>query len=398
MIEENDIRYCSFCGKRITDISFSGNHACMCSDCLNVANKYLKNIEQSNIVSIKKPYKIPKPKEIKKFLDDYVIGQNSAKEKLSVAVYNHYKRINCQDDYIDKSNVLIIGNTGTGKTHLVKTIAKLLDVPFVIVDATAFTQAGYVGEDVESMITRLLQKCDYDIEKAERGIVFIDEIDKLSVKKVGSSITKDVNGEGVQQSLLKLLEGSEILCPPQGGRKHPEQPGIKINTKNILFICGGAFVGLSDIIERRANTKNKPQKIGFDGILNNDLNNSNDEEFKWVEHIETEDLRKFGMIPEFLGRLPVITYTEELSKDTLKDILVKPKNSITNQYKKLFEIDGIKLSFTDEILNYVVDQAYDKKLGARGLRSIMENIMTKPMFELPSKRIKKYNVTLKDVV
>lgn len=387
-------KYCSFCGKKITDIVLSGNTGCICSDCINVANIYLKNTNNNLTNNINKK-SIPKPKEIKKFLDNYVIGQDSAKEKLSIAVYNHYKRINsniCDDEIeLEKSNVLMIGNTGTGKTHLVKTIAKLLDVPFVIVDATAFTQAGYVGEDVESIISRLLQVCDYNVAKAENGIVFIDEVDKLSAKSPGRSITKDVNGEGVQQSLLKLLEGSDILCPPEGGRKHPEQPGIKVNTKNILFICGGAFVGLNDIVNSKFK---KINKIGFN--FNNESSKINEDE--WIKNIEVDDLKQFGLIPEFLGRLPIITYTEELSKETLKDILLKPKNSLIKQYTKLFEIDGIKLSFNDEIIDYIVDKAYENKLGARGLRSIIENIMTKPMFELPSKKLKKYNVSLKDVV
>lgn len=387
-------KYCSFCGKKITDIVLSGNTGCICADCINVANIYLKNANNNLTNNINKK-SIPKPKEIKKFLDNYVIGQDSAKEKLSIAVYNHYKRINsniCDDEIeLEKSNVLMIGNTGTGKTHLVKTIAKLLDVPFVIVDATAFTQAGYVGEDVESIISRLLQVCDYNVAKAENGIVFIDEVDKLSAKSPGRSITKDVNGEGVQQSLLKLLEGSDILCPPEGGRKHPEQPGIKVNTKNILFICGGAFVGLNDIVNSKFK---KINKIGFNS--NNESSKINEDE--WIKNIEVDDLKQFGLIPEFLGRLPIITYTEELSKETLKDILLKPKNSLIKQYTKLFEIDGIKLSFDNEIIDYIVDKAYENKLGARGLRSIIENIMTKPMFELPSKKLKKYNVSLKDVV
>lgn len=387
-------KYCSFCGKKITDIVLSGNTGCICGDCINVANIYLKNANNNLTNNINKK-SIPKPKEIKKFLDNYVIGQDSAKEKLSIAVYNHYKRINsniCDDEIeLEKSNVLMIGNTGTGKTHLVKTIAKLLDVPFVIVDATAFTQAGYVGEDVESIISRLLQVCDYNVAKAENGIVFIDEVDKLSAKSPGRSITKDVNGEGVQQSLLKLLEGSDILCPPEGGRKHPEQPGIKVNTKNILFICGGAFVGLNDIVNSKFK---KINKIGFNS--NNESSKINEDE--WIKNIEVDDLKQFGLIPEFLGRLPIITYTEELSKETLKDILLKPKNSLIKQYTKLFEIDGIKLSFDNEIIDYIVDKAYENKLGARGLRSIIENIMTKPMFELPSKKLKKYNVSLKDVV
>lgn len=386
-------KYCSFCGKKITGVSFIGNNGIMCPDCLNIANTYLSN-NTKEVISTKMT-DIPKPKEIKKFLDNYVIGQDTAKEKLSIAVYNHYKRINTpisDDVEIEKSNVLMIGNTGTGKTHLVKTIAKLLNVPFVIVDATAFTQAGYVGEDVESIISRLLQVCNYDVEKAEHGIVFIDEIDKLASKNPGQSITKDVNGEGVQQSLLKLLEGSDILCPPQGGRKHPEQPGIKINTKNILFICGGAFVGLNNIVNSKFTAINK---IGFNNVIK--TNNEVDEN-EWIKNIEVNDLKKFGLIPEFIGRLPIITYTEELSKETLKDILLKPKNSLIKQYTKLFELDGIKLSFTDEIIDYIVDKAYENKLGARGLRSIIENIMTKPMFELPSKKLKKYNVTLKDAV
>ena len=369
---------CSFCGKEIkSDMILVGNSGCICDDCLSLANKY-KNNYIDNIANVKLN-DVPKPHDIKKFLDDYIIGQDHVKERISVAVYNHYKRIslNYIDDVeIDKSNIILLGPTGSGKTLIARTIAKMLDVPFTIVDATTMTESGYVGDDVESTLVRLYQAADYDIEKTERGIVFIDEIDKIARKSDNPSITRDVSGEGVQQGLLKLLEGSVVSIPPKGGRKHPEQPLININTKNILFICAGAFVGIDKIIEQRTNKRT----IGFES--NNKKNKIDKESI--MNKITANDLKKFGLIPEIIGRLPVITHTDELDKTALLKIMTEPKNALVKQYKKLFEIDGVELTFTDGALDYIATETLKNGLGARGLRSIMEDIMNKAMFDAPS--------------
>ena len=333
--------------------------------------------------------RIPKPKEIKSYLDQYVIGQDEAKRYLSVAVYNHYKRLQqpASDDgvEIEKSNIIMVGSTGTGKTLLARTIAKMLDVPFTIVDATVFTEAGYVGEDVESILTRLLQVADYNKENAERGIVFIDEVDKIARKSDNPSITRDVSGEGVQQGLLKLLEGTNVNVPPKGGRKHPDQEYISVDTRNILFICGGAFDGIERKIAQRMNT----HVMGFDSVQHvRKIDKEN-----LMKYILPQDLKSFGLIPELIGRLPVLTYLNPLDRDALKNILLEPKNSIVKQYEKLFDMDGIKLTFTPEALEAIVDKAMEYKLGARGLRSIVEAIMMDAMFEIPSKKVKSFEVT-----
>ena len=333
---------------------------------------------------------VPKPHEIKAYLDQYVIGQDEAKRYLAVSVYNHYKRLqqNIEDDgvEIEKSNIIMVGSTGTGKTLLARTIAKLLDVPFTIVDATVFTEAGYVGEDVESILSRLLQVADYDVEAAQRGIVFIDEVDKIARKSDNPSITRDVSGEGVQQSLLKLLEGSVVNVPPQGGRKHPDQEYIHVDTKNILFICGGAFDGIERKIAQRLNT----HVVGYNSVQNVSKIDKKD----LMKYILPQDLKSFGLIPEIIGRLPVLTYLNPLDREALRSILVEPKNSIIKQYMKLFEMDGIKLSFDEDALDFIVDKATEYKLGARGLRSIVENVMMDAMFDVPSMKVKKFNVTL----
>lgn len=362
----------------------------LCTDCIS----YINTVRDTQLSQEKKDTKktdggsIPKPREIKEFLDQYVIGQEEAKKYLSVAVYNHYKRINQKgDDDIDieKSNVVLVGPTGTGKTLLAKSIARLLDVPFTIVDATVLTEAGYVGEDIESLLTRLLQACDYDVERAERGIVFIDEIDKIARKGDNPSITRDVSGEGVQQGLLKLLEGSVVLVPPNGGRKHPEQKMIPVDTKNILFICGGAFDGIERKIAARLNT----HVVGY----GHDEKSRKQQRENLMRFVMPGDLKSFGLIPEIIGRLPVLTSLEPLDRDALRRILTEPKNAITRQYKKLFETDGVELVFEDSALDAVVDKAIEYKLGARGLRSIVETVMVDPMFEVPSSGDKSFIVT-----
>ena len=369
----------------------NGNNSCICPECVELAKTYIN--ENKNKAFVKSLTDIPKPEQIKSFLDQYVIGQDVAKERISVAVYNHYKRISSEniidDVEIEKSNCCLIGATGTGKTLIAKTIAKMLDVPFAIVDCTSLTQAGYVGDDVETILVRLLQAADYNIERAEQGIIFIDEIDKIGRKSANPSITRDVSGEGVQQALLKIIEGSVVGVPPQGGRKHPDQPLIYINTKNILFICGGAFEGIDSRIEKRYNV----HTIGFMSS-----NSSKEKDFSAenpLKHVSPLDLKEFGIIPELIGRLPVITYMDNLDRDALKKILIEPKNALIKQYKKLFSLDGIELSFENKVYDYIVDRAIESNLGARGLRLIMEDLMTKAMFSLPSKNETKFKVTLK---
>ena len=388
--------HCMFCGRSESEVPFllHGVDGYICSDCVELAHEYLSDAAGAARSSDpnERIDNLNKPKEIKAFLDEYVIGQDRAKKLLAVSVYNHYKRINhnlvdknADDVELEKSNILLVGPTGTGKTLLAKTIAKMLDVPFTIVDATVLTEAGYVGEDVESILSRLLQEADYDVTKAERGIVFIDEIDKIARKSDNPSITRDVSGEGVQQAMLKLLEGNVINVPPKGGRKHPEQEFVHVNTQNILFICGGAFEGIERRIAQRLNT----QVIGFGASKKQKIDKEN-----LLKYVDAQDMRAYGLIPEIIGRLPVITYLDALDREALLRILTEPKNAILKQYSKLFEMDGMQLVLEDGVKDLIVDTAIANKLGARGLRSICEQIFDDAMYEAPSSRKKTFKVTL----
>ena len=391
--KDSDKLYCSFCGRsdHEVELMLPGVNGCICNDCaeraVEISREYLNKMSRSKLSDLDMD-SLPKPDEIKAYLDEYVIGQETAKRYLAVAVYNHYKRLNQhRDDDIDieKSNIIIVGPTGTGKTLLAKTIARMLKVPFAIVDATVLTEAGYVGEDIESLLTRLLAACDYNVAEAERGIVFIDEIDKIARKSDNPSITRDVSGEGVQQGLLKLLEGSVVNVPPQGGRKHPEQKMIAVDTKNILFICGGAFEGIERKIAQRLNT----HVVGF-GAGNHVSKADRD---KLLHFVAPQDLRSYGLIPEIIGRLPILTNLEPLDRDALLRILTEPKNAIVRQYKKLLEMDGVELVIEDDVLGFIVDKAIEFKLGARGLRSLFETIMIDVMYQAPSMKKKRYVLT-----
>jgi ATP-dependent Clp protease ATP-binding subunit ClpX len=394
MAKKKEEMNCSFCGRSKSDVDvlIAGVTGHICENCIEQAHHIVgEQVNHAKSEALGQNFELLKPIEIRNKLDEYIIGQDDAKKILSVAVYNHYKRISAksktEDVEIEKSNVILVGRTGTGKTLLAKTIAKMLDVPFCIADATVLTEAGYVGEDVESILSRLLQAADFDVAKAERGIVFIDEIDKIARKSDNASITRDVSGEGVQQAMLKLLEGTEVNVPPQGGRKHPDQKMIKVNTTNILFIAGGAFDGVERIIGRRMNTSS----IGF----SSETKDVKVDEENLLQYIIPTDIKEFGLIPELIGRMPILTYLNPLDSSALRRILTEPKNSLIKQYNHLFDLDDVKLSFESEVLDFIVDKALEFKLGARGLRSICEAILTDAMFDIPSdKTIKEYKVTL----